>query len=68
MLLQHTADGRILLFPAWPDGWNVAFRLHAPRDTVVTGRCVAGVLLNLTVTPELRRSDVHLLGCNRTSP
>ena len=66
MLLQYTSAGEILLFPAWPPGWDVAFRLHAPRGTVVTGRCVRGVLVNLTVTPIARRTDVRLLGCNST--
>ena len=28
MLLQE-ADGKILLFPAWPKDWDVHFKLHA---------------------------------------
>merc|ERR1712185_822923 len=30
MLLQHNRKGEILLFPAWPAGWEVSFKLHAP--------------------------------------
>ena len=36
MLLQHTDAGEILLFPAWPADWEVAFKLHAPQNTVVS--------------------------------
>ena len=34
MLLQE-ADGKILLFPAWPKDWDVHFKLHATGQTTV---------------------------------
>jgi hypothetical protein len=57
MLLQ--TDGRqILLFPAWPRDWNVDFKLHAPYNTILEGRFQDGKLVELSVTPESRHSDV----------
>jgi len=57
MLMQ--AEGRkILLFPAWPKGWDVAFKLHAPFRTTVEGVYRAGKLERLTVTPRTRSADV----------
>jgi len=35
MLLQEAEDGSLLLFPAWPSGWNVSFRLHATSQRTV---------------------------------
>jgi hypothetical protein len=62
MLLQHSRSGEILLFPAWPAGWDVSFKLHAPKGTVVEARCVNGTI-SLSVTPASRRADVRVLGC-----
>ncbi|MCF7854701.1 MAG: DUF5703 domain-containing protein [Candidatus Pacebacteria bacterium] len=60
MLLQ--ADhGKVLLFPAWPKDWDVAFKLHAPRRTVVEGVYRNGVLESLTVTPNERERDVVMM-------
>ncbi len=61
MLLQY--EGRkIYLLPAWPEGWDVEFRLHAPFDTTVEGKVEAGKLTDLKVTPEARRSDLIVCG------
>ncbi|MBI2924275.1 MAG: LamG domain-containing protein [Verrucomicrobia bacterium] len=60
MLLQ-TDGSRIFLLPAWPKGWNVEFRLHAPQQTVVEGVYRAGTMLSLRVTPENRRADVTVV-------
>ncbi|MBI2195057.1 MAG: hypothetical protein HYU36_24000 [Planctomycetes bacterium] len=50
MLLQ--AEGRaIRLFPAWPESWDVEFKLHAPMRTTVEGRRAGGRLEALKVTP-----------------
>ncbi len=60
MLLQ--ADGnQFYLFPAWPKGWNVSFKLHAPGNTTVQGRYRDGNLLELSVEPEARRSQLTVL-------
>lgn len=61
LLMQ--VDGRtIYLLPAWPEGWNADFRLHAPYQTVVQGQVRAGQLTNLEVTPKAREADVVVLG------
>jgi hypothetical protein len=60
MLLQ--ADGRkIYLLPAWPRGWDCAFKLHAPHNTTVEGVFKAGKLEQLKVMPESRRTDVQII-------
>jgi len=59
MLLQ--TDGRkIFLLPAWPKQWDVEFKLHAPRQTVVEGVYRDGKMQSLRVTPESRRADVEM--------
>ena len=58
MLLQSEGD-RIYLFPAWPKAWDVSFKLHASKNTVVEGVYRAGKVESLKVTPEARRMDVH---------
>ena len=65
MLLQHTPKGDLLLFPAWPQGWDVSFKLHAPKGTVVQGRCVNGTVKGLLVAPASRAADVRVLGCEK---
>ena len=57
MLLQSVGD-KILLLPAWPKDWDVEFKLHAPRQTVITAKYVGGELVELTVDPPERRKDV----------
>ena len=67
MLLQHTPKGELLLFPSWPAGWDVSFKLHAPRGTVVQGRCTNGTVEGLLVTPASRLADVRVLGCEKNA-
>lgn len=57
MLLQ-TAGDRLDLFPAWPADWDVDFKLHAPKQTIVEGVLRGGKLERLKVTPESRVGDV----------
>ena len=59
MLLQ-AENKRILLFPAWPEDWNVSFKLHAPYNTTVEGVFRDGKLERLVVLPEERAKDVEL--------
>jgi len=61
MLLQCEGD-EILVLPAWPKGWDVDFKLHAPKQTVVEGSVKNGELRQLIVTPADRRSDVVVGG------
>ncbi|MCE5327491.1 MAG: DUF5703 domain-containing protein [Planctomycetaceae bacterium] len=68
MLLQHdTASppdfggkrgGKIFLLPAWPKGWDVSFKLHAPQNTILEGQVRGGKLTFLQVTPKSRQVDV----------
>lgn len=57
MLIQDV-DGKILLFPAWPEEWDVDFKLHAPQNTVIEGKFEDGELKKLKVVPEKRRKDI----------
>ena len=47
MLLQE-ADGKILLFPAWPKDWNVHFKLHATGQTTVEATLKEGAAVSYT--------------------
>ena len=64
---KETADGlrldpasgdKLRLLPAWPEDWNVDFKLHAPQQTVVEARVRNGKIRELKVTPESRREDL----------
>lgn len=57
MLLQ--SDGRkIFLLPAWPEDWDVSFKLWANDNTTVECDYHAGKVQSLKVTPSSRRADV----------
>ncbi|MBK5293156.1 MAG: hypothetical protein JJE04_15970 [Acidobacteriia bacterium] len=57
-MLVQSDYGRVQLFPAWPKDWNVEFRLHTERNTVVEGSYQSGKAVQWKVSPEPRRSDV----------
>jgi hypothetical protein len=57
MLLQAEGD-TIWLLPAWPREWDVRFRLHAPKCTVVEVVFAEGRITHLAVTPTERRADI----------
>jgi hypothetical protein len=59
MLLQPVGD-KLLLLPAWPKTWDIDFKLHAPKQTVVECVYRGGRIERLVVTPESRRADVVL--------
>ena len=68
MLVQEI-DGTIQVLPAWPKEWNVEFKLHAPRNTIVEGDFRDGHWEHLEATPspqdmKVNFSDAPLL--NRT--
>lgn len=58
-LLQEV-DGALHVLPAWPDGLDVDFRLHAERQTVVDVSYAGGVVVRCEVTPAERAGDVVL--------
>lgn len=57
MVVQSHGD-KIYLFPAWPEEWDLNFKVHAARNTVLEGIYQNGVLQSLTVTPSSRAADV----------
>ncbi len=59
-LLLQTDGRKIYLLPAWPRDWDCDFKLHAPLQTVITGKVQGGRLTELNVTPPERRTDVIL--------
>jgi hypothetical protein len=60
MLLQGEAGGKILLMPAWPQKWDVDFKLHAPHNTTVECQLKDGKISGLKVVPASRRADLVL--------
>ncbi len=57
-MLMQTSENEIRLLPAWPEDWDVDFRLHAPENTIVEGSVRNGEIQDLKVTPEQRLADV----------
>jgi hypothetical protein len=57
MLMQTDGD-TIRLLPAWPNDWDVNFKLHAPKQTTVECVFRDGKVVKLKVTPESRGKDV----------
>ena len=67
VMQTHSAPGdrgKIRLLPAWPEDWDVDFKLHAPHQTVVEGSVCNGRLIDLKVVPESRREDVLIVEAN----
>ncbi len=59
-LLLQTDGRKIYLLPAWPRDWDCDFKLHAPLQTVVTGKVRNGKLAKWNVEPAARKADVIL--------
>ncbi|MBN8460806.1 MAG: hypothetical protein J0M04_23495 [Verrucomicrobia bacterium] len=57
MLLQSHGES-IHLLPAWPEDWDVSFKLTAARNTTVECVYQNGRVTSLKVTPEGRRKDI----------
>jgi hypothetical protein len=57
MLLQE-ANGKILLFPAWPKEWDVHFKLHTIQKTTIEAKLVNGNVVFLDVIPKSRELDI----------
>ncbi len=58
-MLMRSDGSAIHLLPAWPLGWDVSFRLHAP-GAVVDAEWRGGRFISLEVSPVERRRDVFL--------
>ena len=57
MLLQSDGN-KILLLPAWPENWDVSFKLCAANNTTIECEYKDGKVQSLKVTPESRRADI----------
>jgi alpha-L-fucosidase 2 len=57
MLVQSNGK-KIFLLPAWPENWNVTFKLCAAFNTTVECEYSDGKVKSLKVYPESRRADV----------
>jgi autotransporter-associated beta strand protein len=57
MVVQSHGE-KIYLLPAWPEEWDLNFKVHAAQNTVLEGVYQNGVLQSLTVTPPSRATDV----------
>ncbi|MDD5708808.1 MAG: DUF5703 domain-containing protein, partial [Kiritimatiellae bacterium] len=57
MLLQREGE-TLYLLPAWPEDWDVSFKLRAPRRTTVECVYRNGRVRSLKVTPASRQSDI----------
>ncbi|MBT7700396.1 MAG: hypothetical protein HN700_08885 [Verrucomicrobia bacterium] len=62
VLVTAGEGGTIRMLPAWPEAWDVDFKLHAPYKTTVEGTFRAGEMTSLHVTPKERQDDVLGLG------
>ena len=59
MLEQYEGD-EIYLFPAWPENWDVDFKLHAPKNTLIEGRVIDGKITKLKVVPSFRAKNIFI--------
>ncbi len=57
MAMQTDGD-KIFVLPAWPEEWDVSFKLHAPKQTIIEVTCRDGHIQSLQVTPKSRQQDV----------
>ncbi|MFM2171327.1 MAG: hypothetical protein RI957_1556 [Verrucomicrobiota bacterium] len=57
-MIVQSQGNKIYLFPAWPEEWDLNFKVHAAQNTVLEGVYQNGVLQSLTVTPSSRAADV----------
>ena len=57
MLLQNVGS-QVWVLPAFPEGWNVDFKLHAYDNTTVRVKGEVGKIHRMDVFPEARRKDI----------
>ena len=57
-MLMQEVDDKIYLFPAWPKEWDVRFKLHASRGTVVEAELRQGEVVNVHVTPARDKKNI----------
>ena len=59
MLFQYDGN-KIYLFPAWPENWDVEFKLNAPENTTIEAKLKNSEITFLNVTPPEREKDIIL--------
>jgi len=52
-MLMQTHGGKIRLFPAWPQEWDVDFKLHAPGRTIVEVKREQGRIVTMKTSPRV---------------
>ena len=57
MVMRNDGE-KIYLLPAWPMDWNLDFKLHAAKQTLVEGKVRDGKLVEYATTPKSRMKDV----------
>jgi len=58
-------DKSIILFPAWPDDWDVKFKLYAPLNTTIEGELKNGKIKYINVNPKYREKDLIIKNFNK---
>ena len=57
-MLVQTVDEKIILLPAWSKDWDVDFKLHLPKETVIECVVKDSKIESLTVTPKSRMNNI----------
>jgi len=57
-MLMQTHGGKIRLFPAWPQEWDVDFKLHAPGRTIVEVTRQQGKTVTIKTSPRVDPSNI----------
>jgi len=57
-MLMQCEGKKIMLLPAWPEEWDVDFKLQAPYETTVEVKVRKGEIVDLKVLPKSRRIDI----------
>ncbi len=62
MLLQTIAKNgkEIRVLPAWPEEWDVKYKLHAKNNTTVECSFKKGKIMNVDISPSTRKDDLVL--------
>ena len=60
-MLVHADGDKVIVFPAWPDFWDVDFKLRAPNNTIIEGSHRRGGKSTVKVTPKSREKDVVVM-------
>lgn len=62
-MVMQVREGKIYLLPAFPKEWDVSFRLHPDKNTVITAAYKKGMLGKVEVIPESARERIIYSKC-----